>query len=307
MTGPYDPPTVPEMAHPLINEAFGWDTSSEVPPSVRQGVSQAADTLANIRSALNQNVTNVWANAAVQTDLLQGKVGYSIAGSLAQAANTVASLQHPVSMQVLGPLSTAVEMSAPLGIVPPMPGTPQNTPGCVSIKQGGDAGDIGPALEAYRVMAWPQRFARGIQYVNTVAEISNCLGRGTPAQEAFANAVLQLETLPDNAPFAVPGGTSVNVNQYLPPGGIVINPNEGLGVVGSGSGLGGVPTYTAGPVLPTLPGSGPPPAAPIPPVTAPARPGPVAQPPGINPVLGALTTWESLLAAYRAGTLPRAG
>lgn len=213
MTGPYDPPSDPSPTHPLINQAFGWDTSTEVPPSVRQGISQSADTVANLRAALNQNVTNTWAQAAVNTDQLQGKIGYSIAGQLQGAANTLNALQQPIAMGVLGPLSTAVEMAMPLGITPPMPNTEQNVPLCVAIRQGALANDITPALEAYRAQAFPQRFTRGIQYVQVVNEINQCLGLGSPAQNAFANAVLQMESQPDTIQYS---GAGVDQSYTLP-------------------------------------------------------------------------------------------
>lgn len=237
MTGPYDPPSDPTLSHPLIEEAFGFRTADEVPPSVRLGISQAADTVGALQSAATTAITNQWAGAAVNADMLQGKAAYSIAGQLQAAANTTAALQQPVAMSVLGPLSQAVEQSNVLGTVPPMPGAQPGTPACVAIRTGALNGDLGPAIEAYRLMAFQQRFTRGKQYTDAVQFIQNCLPTDQRIQEQFANVILQLQNQPDTVPYT----SGAAGNQAI--GGVPYGPGQtgvqlGAGTAPSGSGSG---------------------------------------------------------------------
>lgn len=215
---------------PTLAEAYGWGFDNEVPPSVKLGVAQAADTLANFRGTIQQGVTNQWATAAVNTDALATKIGASIAGQVQTAGVAATGLQHPVAMATLAPLSHAVEAAATLGAVPPMPGSQQNVPPCVSIRAAGVAGDIGPAIEAYRDTVFNQRFTRGQQYVDTITYIKNCLPPDGPTREAFAATVLQLQSLPENAaivttPPRLPGVTAPPPTiANLPPLPAVIQP-----------------------------------------------------------------------------------
>lgn len=229
-----------------IKEAFGWSDDYDVPPSVKLGISNATDTLANLRGAISQGVTNQWASAALATDQLAGKIAYAANNAIASAADTARQLQHPIAVATVSALGSALEASMPLGVVPPYTDGNTPLPPCVVIRQAAISGDLTPALEVYNQLAFPQRFTRGQQYVDTISYITNCLPPDGTLRNQFADAVLRLQSQPDYTPAAMPGGSLSDALQTGSAAGNQIGsqsadagtmpPEYGAGVAYSGAG-----------------------------------------------------------------------
>lgn len=239
---PFNPPAAPDFTPPAIKEAFGWEQTFDVPPSLKIGVQSAGDTLNSLLGNINQRVTEQWADVAVAADMLKAKISYAIDGTISSVQNTLVDLQQPVATSVLSTLSQAAEMAAGLGVVLPMPNAPPADPMCTLIREAGNQGSIDAALEAYRSMAFDQRFTRGQGYADAVEFITNCLPDDPNIRERFAAAVLQLQSLPDGA-----NPSAVIQQSALPTGSVAAAPDAAVvtaGTVPPGS------TLTGGVYLP---------------------------------------------------------
>ena len=192
-------PTGGSLTPPHISEMMGWSVDDEVPPSIKMAINNASAVRDDLLGKINNHITDVWANAAVGTDLLANKIGHQIGGVLANAQTVLQRMQHPIATDLVGHLTSAGGVAGILGVNLPMPGETVDDPHCVQIRQAGLQGSIDPAVDAYRIMAWPQRFAKGINYVRAVNWITSCLPADEAIRESFAEAVNRLETLPESS------------------------------------------------------------------------------------------------------------
>lgn len=199
-----------------MREAFGFSFESDVPPSVKLALQSAADNIGSVRKKMAASLWDSWAEHAVAADSLKFSIDKSIRQQLTDAYGTVQALQQPIAVDMVGQLGSAYEASLPLGVSMNRPGEVSPPPPCVQIRSAGLQGDLTPALDCYRALAFPQRFTRGPDYQATLDFINNSLPENQALREQFASAVLQLQNLPDTVLQELPPP----VNPSVPPGGM---------------------------------------------------------------------------------------
>lgn len=165
-------------------------------PEIGQSLEVGKAIVSGASGAIRAHVTNEVANAAVTADTLTGKLVGPIQQSLGNAAQTLLGLHQPIATQIAGDLGQAVEPALRLGVVPPVPGQPGAMPANVLIRKGALAGDLGPALEAYRLTAGPYHGFGGMAYAQAMQGITNALPADPAIQANFAAAVQQINRNP---------------------------------------------------------------------------------------------------------------
>lgn len=197
MANSTDPPGAPDFRPPTIKEAFGFQTDGEVPPSVKLGAQNAQQVVGQMQAVLRQGIIDRWADVAASGAELQGKIAHGIAQQVSQVQQAAAELKQPIAQDVVNRLGTVYEMALPLGVHLNEPGQEAIAPACVRIRQAAASGDLGPAMECYRSVAWPQRHTQGVDYTATVDFIRQSLPNDPAMQDAFATFVLNAQNEPD--------------------------------------------------------------------------------------------------------------
>lgn len=247
MQNPFDP--VPENAMQVAGgdlvEAFGFAFDEKMPASAKLVLQRAQDTVADMRGKISQSLASQWADHAVNLHDLQGKIAYDLAQTATRAGETLQALQQPIITQAVGELGNAIERVMPLGVNLPSPDVEYTPPACVRIREAAASGDIGPALECYRAVAWPQRFVRGADYDAAVKFVLQSLPNDPAMQDAVAERIFELQNLPPEVqqpPIVLPGEPPVSV---APSTGVTPSPFR-PGVIEGGS-PGTVPGGAGGP------------------------------------------------------------
>lgn len=206
------PEGVPQITDPT---AFDLGFGIAYHPELNQSLEIARAVASGTAGAIRGHITNEVASAAVAADTLAAKAVEPIRQTLGNAAQTLLSLHQPIQTELAGALGGAVEPALRLGVVPPDPANPGAMPANVMIRKGALSGDLGPALDAYRLTAAQYSGFGGLPYAQAMQAITNALPDDPGTHQAFATAVQRINTEPQ-AGLALPiGGQSCEANAAM--------------------------------------------------------------------------------------------
>jgi len=180
------PEMPPGVTLPMdFNPGFGITVHPELQQHLDVAQSVATGLLGKIRDHIYGEV----GKAAALTDGFIDRIQEPLRNTVGLAAQTLIKLQQPIMTDIVGQLGGAMEAAHKLGVVPPVPGGEPVMPAIVQIRQAAMRGDLGPALDAYRLTALPFEGYGGMQYSQAMQSILNALPDSEDVRGRFAEAV----------------------------------------------------------------------------------------------------------------------
>lgn len=134
---------------PDIIQGFGFSVAKQDTTGVDSALAQSKAVVDALREQLNQYAVNQIASSAVNSDVLRGVIAQNINNSLVDASQSLAQLQQPIHAAIVSPMSSVLETTIPMGVVPPTMETIGTSPVCVSVLFHAKSGNYGPAIEYY--------------------------------------------------------------------------------------------------------------------------------------------------------------
>lgn len=180
MKQPGSLPALPKIAPPT-----DLDHTLDLAGQVSQG----------LQGKLLAHVIGTLGDTAGVASALAAKSEVPIRQVLGNAAQSLIGFHAPLENSILGDLGAAIEPALRLGAVPPVAGQEPTMPATVQVREAALRGDLGPALEQYRLTAEPYQGYGGLEYAKAVQAIQAALPDDPGIQSAFV-AAYKLHPLP---------------------------------------------------------------------------------------------------------------